>query len=189
MHEQCKLSIVTKDYLNRFYDILDHMIQGMTSAELSESISYNFIVQMIPHHCAAIEMSHNILRYTTNIPVQNIATNIITMQTKSIENMRSIECHCKKCSNTKPDICLYQRNFHHITQTMFSEMGNACTTNHINTNFMREMIPHHRGAIRMAENALCFDICPQLVPILEAIISSQQKGIQEMNCLLNCMRE
>lgn len=60
------------------------MIQGMTSPELSCSISHNFIVQMIPHHRAAIEMSHNLLCYTTDIALQNIAVN--TIITKIITN-------------------------------------------------------------------------------------------------------
>lgn len=54
------------------------MIQGMTEAELTGSISDNFIVQMIPHHRAAIEMSGNILKYTTSIPLQEIALGIIS---------------------------------------------------------------------------------------------------------------
>ena len=48
MKEQ--LSIVTDKYLTCFNNILDQMIQQMNSAQLSNSISYNFIVQMIPHH-------------------------------------------------------------------------------------------------------------------------------------------
>ena len=85
-----RLSNVTQDYLAEFEYILDEMIRGMTEAPFTCSISYNFIVQMIPHHMAAIEMSHNILKYTTNIQVQDIASNIITSQTKSINNMRNI---------------------------------------------------------------------------------------------------
>ncbi|WP_455716849.1 DUF305 domain-containing protein [Anaerosporobacter sp.] len=187
MREQCNFSNVTKNYLSEFYCILDQMIEGMTTAELSCSISHNFIVQMIPHHRAAIEMSHNILCYTTNIPLQNIASNIITMQTQSIEDMRNVECICSSFTNSRQDICLYQRHFHSITETMFTEMGNACATNNINANFMREMIPHHKGAIRMSENALRYEICPELIPILEAIITSQKKGVQEMTQLLRCM--
>lgn len=38
------LSNVTKQYLCRFYEILDEMILGMTGAELTDSISHNFIV-------------------------------------------------------------------------------------------------------------------------------------------------
>lgn len=182
-----KLSNVTKDYLSEFYCILDKMIQGMTQAELTCSISHNFIVQMIPHHQAAIEMSKNILQYTTNIPLQNIALNIISAQTRSIENMEAVLCSCTELENCERDICLYQRRTEQILQTMFSQMGTACATNQINADFIREMIPHHEGAIQMSKNALQYEICPELVPILQAIISSQEEGVKKMQRLLRCM--
>lgn len=187
MNESQRLSNVTKDYLCNFYEILNEMIVGMTNVELTDSLSHNFIVQIIPHHQAAIEMSKNILQYTTCLPLQNIASNIITEQTKSIEDMKTALRQCSQLCNSQTDICLYQNAFHQITQTMFSEMQNARVTNSINVNFMREMIPHHKGAIRMSENALRFEICPELVPILEAIITSQKKGVCEMERLLRCI--
>ncbi|MGE7921159.1 hypothetical protein ACQKM9_19790 [Viridibacillus sp. NPDC093762] len=54
------LSIVTKKYLRAYYKILDTMIKNMTNVTLTNSISDNFILQMIPHHRAAITMSKNI---------------------------------------------------------------------------------------------------------------------------------
>ncbi len=187
MSEQQRLSIVAKDYLYRFYEILDEMITSMNSAELTDSISHNFIVQMIPHHMAAIQMSQNILQYTTCLPLQNIALNIINEQTKSIENMKMILCECSELEDTQQDLCLYQRCYQQIAQTMFAEMGDACASNNINVNFLQEMIPHHQGAIRMSENALRYNICHELVPILDAIIVSQCEGVREMECLLRCL--
>ncbi len=187
MNRQYKLSNVTKDYLEAFYCILDEMIKGMTQAKLTDNISNNFIVQMIPHHQAAIEMSQNILKYTTNIPLQNIASQIITEQTKSIENMREIQCNCEQLSNSEQCLNLYQRKVNCILQTMFSNMESARSTNNINCNFMREMIPHHIGAVEMSENALKFNICPELNPILRAIITSQKRGIMQMRHLLRCL--
>jgi uncharacterized protein (DUF305 family) len=187
MNSQQKLSNVTKDYLTSFYCILDEMIEGMTGAELTNSISHNFIAQMIPHHRAAIEMSRNILKYTTNIQLQDIALKIISEQTKSIENMRKIEFCCAQHENSKQELCLYQRRVNQIMQIMFSEMRNSCFTNRVNCNFMWEMIPHHMGAVRMSENALQFDICPELKPILNAIITSQKRGIMQMTQLLKCI--
>lgn len=184
MNKECRLSNVTKEYLTSFYWILDEMIQGMTDAKLNNSLSHNFIVQMIPHHRAAIEMSKNILKYTTDISVQEIAAGIIAAQTKSINDMRHALNECSMLMNSPADLCLYQRSYQEITQTMFHQMRTACTTNNINANFMREMIPHHQGAIRMSENALKFEICPELKPILDAIITSQKKGVQKMTCLL-----
>jgi len=182
------MSNVTKDYLTTFRCILDHMILGMTNVELTDSISYNFIVQMIPHHRAAIEMSRNLLKYTTFIPLQNIAEQIIAEQTRSIENMRRAVCVCQSFGNCNRDVCCYQNTVQNIMETMFSHMENACASNQLNANFIREMIPHHRGAVEMSENALKYDICPELIPILEAIIASQKKGICQMQKLLRCMR-
>ncbi len=179
-----ELSDVTKEYLCCFYEILDTMIEEMTGAELTDSLSHNFIVQMIPHHRAAIEMSQNLLKYTTCLPLQNIASNIIIEQTESIKNMQESLCRCEEFKNTKQDICLYNRRFKKITRKMFTEMEDACTSNNINANFMHEMIPHHEGAIRMSENLLQYDICPELIPILRAIIVSQRKGVCEMERLL-----
>lgn len=176
----------TKSYLTRFYEILDEMIKGMTEAELTNSISHNFIVQMIPHHMAAIEMSENILKYSAYVPVRNIASGIITEQTKSIADMKAVLERCSMTENCRQDLELYQKRTQHITQVMFSQMGTACEDNDVNGDFMREMIPHHRGAIRMSQNALSFTICQELKPILYAIITSQQEGVRKMECLLKC---
>ena len=187
MNCECILSNNTKKYLDKFYCILDELIEGMTSAELTDSISDNFIVQMVPHHKAAIEMSENLLQYTTFVPLQNIAEGIISEQTKSIENMLAIQNRCSRLTNCCMDLNLYQRRVNQIMKTMFSRMGEARSTNNIDANFMREMIPHHEGAIKMSHNALQFNICPELKPILQAIIASQEKGVMQMKCLLNCM--
>lgn len=187
MKQSCQFSNVTQNYLAEFHCILEDMIREMTEAPLSNSISWNFIVQMLPHHRAAIRMSHSILQYTTNIPLQTIASNIITEQTKSIENMKTIQCRCEQLVNSKEDVCLYQNRVNRILQTMFSGMENASVSNSVNCNFMWEMIPHHKGAVELSENALRYPICPELKPVLYAIITSQKKGIAQMQQLLRCI--
>lgn len=184
MNRSCRFSDNTKRYLEKFYCILDEMITGMTGVEMTESISYDFIAQMIPHHQAAIEMSENLLLYTTYLPLQDIAENIIKEQTVSIEQMQAVLSCCSQMCNTEQDQWLYGRRVGQIMENMFTRMGDACASNCINANFMREMIPHHQGAIQMSENALHYEICPELVPILQAIIGSQRQGVREMERLL-----
>lgn len=188
MNCQYPLSNVMKDYLDRFYCILNKMISGMTEAQLTDSISVNFIVQMIPHHRAAIEMSENLLQYTTNIPLQNIALRIIDEQTKSIADMQEVKCSCGMVLNHQQDLCSSTCKMNQIMQTMFSKMENAPATNQLNVNFIREMIPHHEGAVKMSETTLKYDICPELKPILTAIIISQKRGISQMQQLLHCIQ-
>ena len=187
MYQSSEFSNVTKQYLCRYYEILDTMIREMTCVQRTDSISHNFILQMIPHHRAAIEMSKNLLQYTTFVPLQNIAANIIMSQTKSIANMTAAFTSCSGVQNTEQELRQYEQRFDQVTQTMFADMENARVTNNINADFMREMIPHHEGAIRMSRNALRFPICPALKPILEAIIASQTQGVREMKHLLQQM--
>ncbi len=178
-----------KQYINNFENILKEMIIKMDSAQLNNSISYNFIVQMIPHHMAAIEMSKNVLRFTTDVCIQKIANNIILEQTKSIQNMKTAICRCNHIKNSNNDLCRYQNKFNKIKNTMFEKMKCAKSSNQINCNFMWEMIPHHEGAVAMSSLTLEECICPELRPILSAIIESQKKGICEMEKLLkvqNC---
>lgn len=177
-------SAVSEAYLHRFSEILDTMIKDMTSAQLTDSISHNFIVQMIPHHMAAIEMCRNLLQYTTCVPLERIASDIITEQTQSIADMRRVLQTCGQQCNTEAALVRYGQRFGCITRTMFSRMRNAPRLNDINRSFMLEMIPHHCGAISMSESALEFSICRQLDPILQAIIVSQKRGVAQMERLL-----
>lgn len=80
------------------------MIKGMEEAELTDSISHNFMAQMIPHHMAAIEMSENILKYSAYVPVRNIASGIIAEQTKSIADMKAILEHCSMMENGEQEL-------------------------------------------------------------------------------------
>ncbi len=187
MNRSCNFSHVTNDYLAAFDCILSEMTDKMTHADLSDSISHNFITQMIPHHQGAIEMARNILKYTTNIALQNLALQIITAQTKSISDMRGILCRCDAVHNCKEDLCCYQTRTGKIMHTMFHEMKHACSTNCVNCNFIREMIPHHCGAIAMSENTLRYCICPELIPILDSIIRLQRQEVQMMRCILQRM--
>ena len=74
--------------------------------------------------------------------------------------------------------------FRFTARNMFAEMKRAPRTERIPCDFIREMIPHHEGAIRMSENALRFSLCPELIPILDAIIISQKEGVRQMRKLL-----
>lgn len=179
------LSSVTQEYLRTYRCILNTMIQNMTNARLTNSISYNFIAQMLPHHRAAIDMCYNLLKYTTNIPLENIASCIILEQTESIEAMQRIACDSRAYTNCERDLRSYQRTTDCILDTMFTAMQNACAENGINANFIREMIPHHRGAVEMCKNALQYNIYSGLTPILENIIRTQERGICQLEELLD----
>lgn len=174
----------TKTYLNTFNAILRNMIVGMMSVNPGASISGNFIMQMIPHHRAAIQMSKNVLHYSEDAQIKGIACTIISEQTKSIADMQKVFRSCQCYKNSECDIMQYQVEFQKIATEMYNRMSEAKTGGNIDCDFLHEMIPHHEGAIRMSQNTLQYCICPELKPILQSIIISQCRGVEEMKKLI-----
>lgn len=184
MENTCGLSNVTLAYLEEYEKILQEMMHEMSEVPITCSISDNFIKQMIPHHIAAIEMSENILRYTTNIGVQNLAMCIVKEQKESIENMKAIQERCCYFQNSQYEVYDYMCGFIEIAEIMFYDMCSAPISNSVNVNFLQEMIVHHIGAVRMAQNTLRFCICQELIPILQCMIQTQGEQIELMQKLL-----
>lgn len=98
--------------------------------------------------------------------------------------MQAIQSSCDKHINTCCKVKEYQCKVDQIMKIMFSDMSGAYSDDRIDCSFIREMIPHHLGAIRMSKKALEYDICLELKPILNAIISSQEAGVCQMKNLL-----
>lgn len=181
------LSDESKHYLCCYYQILDEMIQGITTAKLTQSISHNFIVQMIPHHRAAVRMSRNILEASDDTAVRRLAQRVITQQTQGIETMEGLVDGCGQVINPQMDLRLYQRRMDLIFRELFTKMGSAPEGNRLNAVFLQQMIPHHRGAVRMAHNALRYEIRTDLVPVLRSIMDTQNREIRQMQSLLRRM--
>ena len=181
--QHTQFSNVTKDYLMRYHEILEGMIQNMTHAVLSDSISHNFIIQMVYHHQGTIEMAQNLLRFTTNVPLQYFSNHLIEMKKKEIEEMnRSLEL-CKNYYSTEQDLYLYHYCFDQIAQRMFVQLQGLTPSNDVNINFVNEMIPLLKGAIQMSENGLGFILCAQLHPILQEIVVAQTYEVKRLECL------
>ena len=88
--EKCTFSIVTQKYLVCSEKILNNMISNMSNIRINDSVSADFIVTMIPHHESAVKFSEELLKYTTDICLQETAQKIINGQTKDVETMREI---------------------------------------------------------------------------------------------------
>lgn len=104
------------------------------------------------------------------------------MQTKGIQEMRQIEAS-NKYLNSKNDIRLYTNKYLLITKNMIYKMSTARKSYNIDLNFINEMIPHHKGAVKMCNNLLKYDINPELVIVAKDIIKEQTEGIEMLTQL------
>lgn len=180
MNSSCDLSSNTARYVSAYREILSDMVAGMESVRATNSISGDFIARMLPHHRAAVEMSREVLKYTTDLTLQRIAENIIREQTESIRQLTAARGRCSRTVNAAGNADRYERQVSRIMAEMFRRMEGARVTNSIDCDFIREMIPHHEGAIAMSRAALGYSLCPSLTPILESIITNQARGVRNL---------
>ncbi len=172
------------EYLTAFRRILCNMIHHMTNAPLTESVSHNFIVQILAHHRAAVEMSQNFLRFGPHPSMQAAAGQIIRGQTAEIAELERLLPSCGSLRNSPRCLCLCQIRTNQAMETMFAEMTCAQEDENISVTFLREMLPHHEGGIRMSEIALRCSLCPELTPLLKSSILSEQQSVHRMRQLL-----
>lgn len=181
------LSDPSKRYLCCYYQILDEMIQGITTAKLTRSLSHNFIVQMIPHHQAAVRMCRNLLQYSDDGAVRRLAQRITDQQTQGLQAMEGLLPDCGQPANPQMDLRLCHRRTELILRELFSQMGSAPEGNRLDLVFLRQMIPHHLGAARMAQNTLRYQVATGLAPMLRSTIDTHCKEVRQMRALLRRM--
>lgn len=175
----------TKNYLFQFDQILNDMANKMFSNKITNNITTDFITCMIPHHQAAIFLCQNLLNYTNNKALKEIAQNIIRVQTRGIQEMRQILSSGTGFKNSIMDSNIYINNYFNITNTMIMKMVSSVRSGNINLNFTEEMIPHHQGAIDMCNNLLNYYIDPNLYKLASNIIREQSIGIRKLREIQN----
>ena len=163
------------------------MLSKMTSSKITGNITKDFIMEMIPHHEAAVLMSKNLLKYNVDRKLSLIAQNIIRVQENGIKEMTLIYQTTNIPNNTYLEVLDYIRNYNDILNEMASGMENSLTTPNINLDFISEMIPHHEGAIKMCKNLLNFKIDERLKNLAISIIKFQSQGVKELKEIKNCI--
>lgn len=181
------LSDESKHYLCCYYQILDEMIQGITTAKLTQSISHNFIVQMIPQHQAAIRMSRNILESSDSTAVRRLAQRVIEQQAQAIGQLEGELPAAGELASPRADLRLYHRRMDLICREMFTRMGAAPEGNRLDAIYLQQLIPHRQGAVRMARHALRYDLTTGLPPIMRAAVDAQLRETGQIRALLRRM--
>lgn len=66
------------------------MFKEMESVPLTGSADEIFLRQMIYHHEGAIAMAKSILKYTKNPQLKDLAENIVTTQSRGVNEMKQL---------------------------------------------------------------------------------------------------
>lgn len=187
MATTCPLSDQARHYLCCYYQILDEMIQGVTTARLGQSISRGFIAQAVPHRRAAIRMCQNILDVSENQAVRRLAQRTLGQCSENIGRLEDVLADCGPALTPPDDLRLYQRRTDLIFREMFAQMRAAPEGNRLDAVFLHQLLPCSRGELYIAQNALRYGVCPELDPILHLRAAQLSGEIGRQEALLGRM--
>lgn len=179
------LSDEAKRYLCCYYQILDDMIQGISAAKLTQSISQNTIVQLLPYHRAAVRLSRNILEVSNDGAVRRLAQRVAAREAQAIEELEAELSDAAQLTSSQMDRRLCQRRMDLIFREMYAQMGAVPEGNRLDVLFLRQMIPQRQGGIRAARNALGYEVSTGLAPILRSLIDAQSREVRQLRTLLS----
>lgn len=174
-----------KDYMKNYENILKIMKKGMESAPTTGDATVNFLYAMIPHHEAAVSMSEDILKYGSNEEVKVIAQTILDKEKDEIVKMQNLLQNLK--DNIKVDINNereYLKVYREAYKEMISQMESIEINDNVDKHFLKAMISHHEGAIKIAESILKHTYNDEVKNMAEMMVQSQTSQIKEMKDLM-----
>lgn len=137
-----------------------------------------FIDTMIAHHQAAIDAAQLVATRAEHAELKALAKTIISDQQREISQMR--EWRSKWFGDREPAINMDLPGMRGGMQNMDLEKLDLLKENAFDLEFIRQMVPHHEGAVTMARNLLSKETNAELKTLAENIIHAQESEIGKM---------
>jgi uncharacterized protein (DUF305 family) len=178
---------------------MNKMMAGM-NIKPSGDVDHDFTAMMIPHHQGAIDMAQAELQYGRNQKLLRIAQEIVVEQLQEIAAMRLANgepasptwvtsgahdapaAAASHKTNPGGDAPFISRS-NAAMDKMMTDMA-VKPTGDVDHDFVAMMVPHHQGAIDMAQAELQYGQNPPLKTIAQEIIVDQMQEIALMRLAL-----
>lgn len=164
---------------------MDHGAMNMSLGPKDEFFDLRFIDAMTPHHEGAVVMAEAALEKSKRSEIRALAQAIIDAQTAEISQMKSWRAAWYPQAAATP--MMYSTEMGHMmpmsdsmrdSMMMNGDLGE--TDEQFDLRFINAMLPHHEGALVMAQEALEKSDRPEIQQLANAILRSQQAEIDRM---------
>lgn len=146
-----------------------------TSGGGGNGVDRAFVADMTPHHQSAIEMAEIARERGESRFVRQLAADIVSSQGEEIATMRR--------EDEGLEIAGVQRGSLGVAdhmKGMDDDPAMLKKADPFDAAFLRMMIPHHEGAIEMANAELAKGEDPELKELAQEIVDAQQREIADM---------
>jgi len=144
-----------------------------------------FIDGMTPHHQGAIEMAKEAQQKSKRPEIKKLADGIIKAQNQETQEMKQWRKTWYPKAGDKP--MAYDAQMGHMMEMssdqkkgMMMNMDLGAADKDFDLRFINAMIPHHEGAVTMAQDALQKSQRPEIKKLSQEIIKSQNAEINQM---------
>jgi uncharacterized protein (DUF305 family) len=152
----------------------DHKSSGDSRSGPGNATDAMFVNSMIPHHEGAVEMAQLAKTRAEHPEVKQLAAAIVTAQEKEIATMAPIKA---ELAGEHGD---HQMEGDHHVEMTAAELNELKTAKPFDRTFIDLMVPHHEGALTMAEEQLEKGENEELRTLAQEIIDSQKREIAQM---------
>jgi uncharacterized protein (DUF305 family) len=167
---------------------------GSSSSSAGEA-DKAFVRLMIPHHESAVEMAEIAQKRGQHKEVKDLAGAIVTTQKAEIDQLKGIADSIGAASTDaemshdehsmgaadSSDLEALDLSEDEAGMSMHMSFDELESAKPFDRAFIDEMVPHHEGAVRMAEAQLAKGENTDLHTLAQEIIDAQEKEIVEMN--------
>lgn len=166
------------DHSKMDHGSMDH--SGMKSSPNAAAADFDlqFIDTMIVHHQAAVDMATMIAGKAERPELKKLGARMAMMQQKEIEEMKA--WRDKWFAGAQPAINMEMAGMADSMRDMDMKKLGAATGSEFELEFIKQMVPHHEGAIAMAKEAQQRSKKDEIRTMADAVIREQQAEIDMM---------
>ena len=174
--DESQMTDILRDYTRSMTRMHDEMMIGMGYNDPDTA----FAKAMLGHHRGAVEMAKIQLKYGTDEEMRQLAQEIIAAQQVEIDILNKWLASHPDTAKPKPNTESMQQAYARSMDVLNGEMVLGIANPVPDMAFARGMLPHHIGAVEMANIQLKYGTDEEMRQLAQDIIDSQQIEIARM---------
>ncbi|WP_028855705.1 DUF305 domain-containing protein [Psychrilyobacter atlanticus] len=167
------------------YEVYGHRVMMADNSKyITKNTGNIFMNYMIPHHEGAIITAQGIILITEDEELKTLCEGIVTSQVREVKEMQQLLSSKRLIDN---EVKGFEQLMVKLMDEMMAEMvipEDNLNKKEAETLFLSNMIDHHKGGVRMAEEYLKVGKNSSLIELNKHIVTTQNKEIEIMERLL-----
>lgn len=160
------------------HDGMDHSTMKSSPNAASAPYDLQFLDTMIDHHKGAVTMAGPAAANAQHVEIESLAGDIISSQQKEIGQMKV--WRDKWFPGAPPALNMELPGMADSMKGMDMSSLSSLKGVDFDLAFIKQMIPHHEGALTMAKEALQKSTKPEIKTLAAALIKAQEAEIKQM---------